>query len=62
MEPYSGLTRGGTPLEISGAWFKLMPEYGIVPHCKIGPKVVRARFYSTVRIVCNSPPNDDISS
>lgn len=40
---------------------KYMPEYGIVPHCKIGPKVVRAKFFSTVRIVCMSPPNDDIN-
>jgi hypothetical protein len=40
--PKSGLTRGGTRLEVSGAWFKYMPEYGIVPHCKIGDKVSRA--------------------
>jgi hypothetical protein len=40
--PKAGLTRGGTRLEVSGAWFKYMPEYDIVPHCKIGDKVVRA--------------------
>ena len=39
----------------------IIGEYGIVPHCKIGPKVVRAKFFSTVRIVCMSPPNDDIN-
>lgn len=54
------MTRGGTRLEVSGAWFKYMPEYGIVPHCKIGDKVVRAQFFSTVRIVCPTPPNDDV--
>jgi hypothetical protein len=59
--PSSGLTRGGTRLEISGAWFKYMPEYGIVPHCKIGDKVARAMFFSTVRIVCVTPPNEDIN-
>ncbi len=61
MLPKSGLTRGGTRIEISGAWFKYMPEYGIVPHCKIGDKVSRAQFFSTVRIVCMAPPNDDIN-
>ena len=28
-----------------------------MPHCKIGDKIVRATFSSTVRIVCHSPPN-----
>jgi enterochelin esterase-like enzyme len=32
------------------------PEYGIVPHCKIGGKITRAQFFSTVRIVCLTPP------
>lgn len=59
--PKSGLTRGGTKLEVSGGWFKYMPEYGILPHCKIGNKIVRAEFFSTVRIVCTSPPNDNIN-
>lgn len=62
VEPKSGLTRGGTRIEISGAWFKYMPEYGIVPHCKIGDKVTRAQFFSTVRLVCVAPPNDDINT
>jgi hypothetical protein len=61
VEPKSGLTRGGTRIEISGAWFAYKPEYGIVPHCKIGDKVTRAKFWSTVRIVCVSAPNEDIN-
>lgn len=61
VEPTIGLTRGGTKLEISGAWFSYKPEYGVIPHCKIGDKIVRAQFVSTVRIVCMTPPNDDIN-
>ena len=61
VEPKSGLTRGGTRIEISGAWFAYKPEYGIVPHCKIGDKVTRAKFFSTVRIVCVTAPNEDIN-
>lgn len=61
VEPKSGLTKGGTLIEISGAWFKYMPEYGIVPHCKIGDKVSRAQYFSTVRIVCEAPPNEDMN-
>lgn len=33
-----------------------MPEYGVVPHCRFGKKIVRAQFDSTVRIVCIAPP------
>jgi hypothetical protein len=61
VEPKAGLTRGGTLIEVSGAWFDYKPEYGVVPHCKIGDKVSRALFFSTVRIVCISPPNEDIN-
>jgi hypothetical protein len=61
VEPSSGLTLGGTPIEISGIWFDLKPEYGLIPHCKIGTKIVRATFSSTVRIVCRTPPSDNIS-
>lgn len=57
VEPLNGLARGGTRVAISGAWFKYKPEYGIVPHCKIGEKISRAQFYSTVRIVCLTPPH-----
>ena len=58
--PTMGLTKGGTPLELSGAWFDQQLEFDLIPYCKIGPKVVRAQFISTVRIVCITPPNDDI--
>jgi hypothetical protein len=59
VEPLSGLTEGGTPIEISGVWFDFKVEYGLVPHCKIGEKIIRATFHSTVRIVCVSPPNQN---
>lgn len=62
VEPNTGLQRGGTRIEVSGAWFKYKPEYGIVPHCKIGDKISRAQFHSTVRIVCLSPPNSIVDS
>lgn len=42
MQPHSGLIIGGTPVAVTGAWFKYMPEYGVVPHCKFGNKIVRA--------------------
>lgn len=56
-----GLTVGGTPIEVSGAWFDERLEYGVIPYCMIGEKVVRAKFHSTVRIICYSPPNDNIN-
>lgn len=61
LQPFSGLTRGGTRIEVSGAWFAYKPEYGVIPHCKIGPHVTRAKYYSTVRVECQSPPNDEIN-
>lgn len=61
IEPTSGLASGGTPIEVSGAWFKQQLEYGVIPYCMIGDKIVRAHFYSTVRIVCLSPPNDNLA-
>ena len=57
-----GLTRGGTRIEISGAWFDYKPEYGIVPHMRLGDKITRCIFSSTVRIVCPSPPNEAIGA
>lgn len=42
---------------MSGYDFRFQPEYGIVPHCRFGDQIVRAYFDSTVRIVCESPPN-----
>ena len=59
--PKQGLTSGGTPIEVSGAWFDLRLDYGVIPYCAIGDKIVRAQFISTVRIVCYSPPNDNLS-
>jgi len=58
MFPTAGLTKGGTFVEILGTWFAYAPEYGIVPHCRFGDKVVRAHFDSTVRLVCQAPPNE----
>lgn len=60
MNPHSGLIHGGTKVSVSGAWFKYMPEYGVVPHCKFGNKIVRAQFDSTVRIVCIAPPGEEL--
>lgn len=54
--PHSALAAGGTPVSVIGAWYKYMPEYGVVPHCRFGNKIVRAQFDSTVRIVCVAPP------
>ena len=42
IQPHSGLITGGTKVTVTGAWFKYMPEYGVVPHCKFGDKIVRA--------------------
>lgn len=58
--PNIGLTDGGTLLELSGAWFDEQLEFSMMPYCKIGQKVVRGEFVSTVRIVCKTPPNDNI--
>lgn len=60
--PHYGVDIGGTAVEIIGYSFLYKAEYGIVPHCKFGDKIVRAEFDSTVRLVCYSPPNDNISS
>ena len=58
--PNYGVDIGGTAVEIVGFSFLYKAEYGIVPHCKFGDKIVRAHFDSTVRLVCYSPPNDNI--
>lgn len=62
MKPHGGPTTGGTVLAIRGSWFKYMPEYGVIPFIKIGDKVSRCEFDSTVRIVCRSPPNNYTAS
>ena len=61
MHPTSGLTKGGTFVEVIGTWFRYMPEYGVVPHCRFGDKIVRAHFDSSVRLVCQSPANTNTS-
>lgn len=58
--PNIGLTEGGTILEVSGAWFDQQLEFGMMPFCKIGQKVVRGQFISTVRVLCKTPPNENI--
>lgn len=60
MHPHQGPTDGGTKVEVVGLDFRYMPEYGVVPHCKFGNKIVRAYFDSTVRIYCYAPPNDKV--
>lgn len=62
VQPTQGLTSGGTPIEVSGAWFDQKLDYGVIPYCAIGDKIVRAQYFSTVRIVCYSPPNDNLSA
>jgi hypothetical protein len=52
IRPTRGLSTGGTNVEVVGLDFRYMPEYGLVPHCKFGDKIVRAKFDSNVRIVC----------
>lgn len=54
--PNYGVDVGGTAVEVVGFSFLYKSEYGIVPHCKFGDKIVRAYFDSTVRLVCHSPP------
>ena len=40
--PHYGVDEGGTLVEIIGYSFLYKAEYGIVPHCKFGDKIVRA--------------------
>ena len=61
VQPTQGVYTGGTAIEVSGAWFDEKLDYGVIPYCKIGEKIVRAQFSSTVRIVCYAPPNDNLS-
>jgi len=58
--PDQGISEGGTLVEVVGFDFRYKPEYGVVPHCKFGDKIVRAWYDSTVRIVCRSPPSDTV--
>lgn len=56
--PKHGLIKGGTPIAVMGYDFNYWPEWGVVPHCKFGDKVVKGSFDSSVRFVCESPPGD----
>jgi hypothetical protein len=35
--------------------FLYAPEWGLVPHCRFGSQIVKATFYSNVRLTCESP-------
>ena len=59
IEPSSGLTAGGTLLELTGAWFDQKPQYGVHPFCKIGSHVIRGQFVQTTRILCKTPPSEE---
>lgn len=54
--PKHGLIQGGTPISVMGYDYRYWPEWGVVPHCKFGDKIVKGNFDSSVRIVCVSPP------
>lgn len=60
--PKHGLTKGGTLVSVVGFDFRYWPEWGVVPHCKFGDKIVRGQFDSSVRFVCESPSSDDVES
>jgi hypothetical protein len=55
LEPNSGLTSGGTVVDISGAWFAQNEMYGQFPFCRFGGIVVRGRYIQSTRIQCTSP-------
>jgi hypothetical protein len=42
------LSKAGSSVEVVGWDLRFMPEYGLVPHCKFGDKIVRSRFDSNV--------------
>lgn len=58
-QPQNGVAQGGTIVQVSGFDFRYMPEYGLVPHCRFGEKIVRAVYDSPVRLVCTAPANQD---
>jgi hypothetical protein len=59
IEPTSGLTTGGTNLEVTGQWFDKKPEYGVHPFCQIGSHVIKGEFISSTRIICKTPPSTE---
>lgn len=60
IHPHGGPIEGGTEIVIEGAHFEFLPEYGVVPHCQIGDKIAEAKYESSVRIICPSPPGDSV--
>lgn len=60
VTPLLGLTDGGTQISINGAWFDEKPEWGVFPYCRIGGNLGKAKFYSSTRIVCLSPKQQNI--
>lgn len=60
IHPHGGPIEGGTEIVVEGAEFEFLPEYGVVPHCQIGNKIVEAKFESTVRIICPAPPGESV--
>ncbi len=60
--PTGGTVNGGSLVIVEGIWFKYRPEYGVVPYCKFGDKVVRGKWLNTVRILCPSPATDQGNS
>lgn len=60
--PHGGPIEGGTQIVVEGAWFKFIPEYGVIPYCKIGDTVTKGIFESTVRIICPAPPGNSINT
>ena len=62
IHPHGGPIEGGTEIVVEGANFDFMPEYGVIPHCQIGDKIVEGKFESTVRIICPSPPGDKLNT
>lgn len=59
--PHAGPIEGGTDIIVEGAWFKFIPEYGVIPQCKIGDSITKGIFESTVRIICPSPPGNSLN-
>ena len=60
IHPHGGPIEGGTEIIVEGSNFEFLPEYGVIPHCQIGNKIVEAKFESTVRIICQSPPGESV--
>ena len=62
MWPTGGTVNGGSLIVMEGQWFKFRPEYGVVPYCRFGQKIVRGRWLNTVRVLCPSPSTDQGNS